>query len=317
MTSVKESEPREDLREFAANLFESLKRSDQRIKGGLYLRGLLSDEPRKSMYPMARLLGVDHQGLQQFITSSTWDLTPVRARLARYAHDSCQPVAWAIGDTGFLKGGSASPCVARQRFGPTGRTANCQVGASVQLISEHGSAAVSWRLLVPCSWDDRLARGEAEAVTIGRLRQRCGIPDSARHRPRWATAVHMVDELLSWGMQPPLIVVNESYGDNDGFRTAMERRGLAYVVQSDSVRRSARPVPGGPGVDAGAEPGAPKELKPAALSSVRARAEAGFHELKEEHGLDHFEGRSWIGWHRHVTLASAAQAFLAGSRHHR
>ena len=26
-------------------------------------------------------------------------------------------------------------------------------------------------------------------------------------------------------------------------------------------------------------------------------------------GLDHFEGRSWTGWHRHVTLAAAAQAF--------
>jgi SRSO17 transposase len=27
-------------------------------------------------------------------------------------------------------------------------------------------------------------------------------------------------------------------------------------------------------------------------------------------GLDHFEGRSWIGWHRHVTLAAAAELFL-------
>ncbi len=26
-------------------------------------------------------------------------------------------------------------------------------------------------------------------------------------------------------------------------------------------------------------------------------------------GLDHFEGRSFTGWHRHVTLAALAQAF--------
>ena len=31
-------------------------------------------------------------------------------------------------------------------------------------------------------------------------------------------------------------------------------------------------------------------------------------------GLDHFEGRSWIGWHRHVTLAAAAQLFLTQLR---
>ena len=30
-------------------------------------------------------------------------------------------------------------------------------------------------------------------------------------------------------------------------------------------------------------------------------------------GLDHFEGRSWTGWHRHVTLAAPAHAFLTRS----
>ncbi|MFC9399353.1 IS701 family transposase, partial [Streptomyces sp. NPDC057027] len=27
-------------------------------------------------------------------------------------------------------------------------------------------------------------------------------------------------------------------------------------------------------------------------------------------GLDHFEGRSFTGWHRHVTLVTAAHLFL-------
>jgi SRSO17 transposase len=34
-----------------------------------YVRGLLTDGARKSMQPMARRLGSDHQGLQQFIVS--------------------------------------------------------------------------------------------------------------------------------------------------------------------------------------------------------------------------------------------------------
>jgi SRSO17 transposase len=33
--------------------------------------------------------------------------------------------------------------------------------------------------------------------------------------------------------------------------------------------------------------------------------------LKGEIGLDHFEGRTWRGFHHHVTLCSAAHAFLA------
>ena len=33
-------------------------------------------------------------------------------------------------------------------------------------------------------------------------------------------------------------------------------------------------------------------------------------ELKEELGLDHYEGRHWLGWHHHFTLVSVACAFL-------
>jgi SRSO17 transposase len=33
-----------------------------------------------------------------------------------------------------------------------------------------------------------------------------------------------------------------------------------------------------------------------------------------EHGFGHFEGRSYLGWHRYVTLAALAQAFCAMMR---
>ncbi len=41
---------------------------------------------------------------------------------------------------------------------------------------------------------------------------------------------------------------------------------------------------------------------------MRWRIEQDYRELKDGPGLDHFEGRSRVGWHRHVTLASVAQA---------
>jgi len=43
---------------------------------------------------------------------------------------------------------------------------------------------------------------------------------------------------------------------------------------------------------------------------ARWRVEQDYRELKEELGLDHYEGRHWLGWHHHVTLVSLAFAFL-------
>jgi SRSO17 transposase len=37
-------------------------------------------------------------------------------------------------------------------------------------------------------------------------------------------------------------------------------------------------------------------------------------ELKDALGLGHFEGRSWPGWHHHVTLVSVAHAFVTLER---
>src|SRR5439155_17884560 len=45
------------------------------------------------------------------------------------------------------------------------------------------------------------------------------------------------------------------------------------------------------------------------LGKIRWRIEHDYRELKHGLGLDHFEGRNFTGWHRHVTLAVLAQAF--------
>ncbi len=45
------------------------------------------------------------------------------------------------------------------------------------------------------------------------------------------------------------------------------------------------------------------------LGKIRWRIEHDYRELKTALGLDHFEGRSFTGWHRHVTLVTAAHLF--------
>src|ERR671929_1332805 len=103
MTPEEIDRVRPRLAAFAAEMLGGLARSDQRAKGELYLRGLLVDGKRKSMQPMAARLGVDHQQLQQFVTSSTWDHVEVRQRVARWADDFWTPRRMSSTTADFLK----------------------------------------------------------------------------------------------------------------------------------------------------------------------------------------------------------------------
>jgi SRSO17 transposase len=394
------------LVEFTARMLDGgVRRSDQRAKGELYLRGLLSDGARKSMQPMAQRLGVDHQGLQQFVTSSTWDHEAVRANVARWGVQAIDPAVYVVDDSGFPKDGTASPFVARQYSGTLGKTGNCQIGVSIQMATDRASLAANWRLFCHASWDDTTIADEQAAQTVRERRTRAGIPEQVRHREKWRLALDMLDQMTGeWGL-PKLPVVGDSgYGDATEFRLGLEERGFEYVLEVDPTAsayphdavpvtptysgRGRPPAPGYPskpvslrelalaagrgalrqvtwrhGTKTSADnpnaamrsrflairvrpanrniprhddgslpdcwliaewpPGEPGPVKywlsnmaadtalktMVRLGKIRWRIEHDYRELKTGLGLDHFEGRSYTGWHRHVTLVVLAQAF--------
>jgi len=53
------------------------------------------------------------------------------------------------------------------------------------------------------------------------------------------------------------------------------------------------------------------------LAHHRWAIEQQYQELKDELGLDHFEGRSFPGWHRHVVLTALAYTWLQHERRRR
>jgi SRSO17 transposase len=50
------------------------------------------------------------------------------------------------------------------------------------------------------------------------------------------------------------------------------------------------------------------------LARMRWKIELDYKQLKGELGLDHYEGRSWLGWYHHTALVTAAHGFLTLER---
>jgi SRSO17 transposase len=212
------------LVEFCSEMFESLARKDQRRWGEVYLRGLMLDGKRKSIEPMAARLGDgDEQCLQQFVNQSPWDEVAVRRALARRMSRELAPAAWMVDDTGFPKFGKMSVGVARQYSGALGKVGNCQIGVSVNACSDEASCPLDWRLFIPEEWD--------EGSKFNRDRRaKAKLPDDVRHTEKWRLALEMIDELIGWGITPPVILGDGAYGDITEFRSGLEQRELEYVL---------------------------------------------------------------------------------------
>ena len=114
----------ERLEAFAGEvLAEAMNRPVQRVNGGLYVRGLLEQGPRKSLEPIVERLGgdADYQSMQQFVADSPWDSALVLKAVAERVAPQIDVEAWVLDDTGFPKDGKDSPGVKRQYSGTLGQ----------------------------------------------------------------------------------------------------------------------------------------------------------------------------------------------------
>ena len=98
---------------------------------GLFLEGLLGDEPRKTGWMRAEAAGRSGPWRQQAILGrGDWDAGALRDIVRDYVikHLADDNAVLVIDETGFLKQGKASCGVARQDTGSAGKITNCQIG---------------------------------------------------------------------------------------------------------------------------------------------------------------------------------------------
>jgi DDE superfamily endonuclease len=211
------------LEDYAAQfdpLFASLA---QRRGFRAYLQGLLLPRDRnKTLTALAGAeptVGAQHgavQGLQFFVSESTWDADAVnRRRLALLLADpATRPHGQGvlvIDDTGDRKAGRHTAHVARQYLGSVGKTDN----GIVAVTSLWASERVSWPVHVaPYTPASRLPKGNRDP--------------GFRTKPQ--LAVELVAAAGTAGVAFRAVVADCFYGDNEGFTVALGQAGVPYVL---------------------------------------------------------------------------------------
>jgi SRSO17 transposase len=256
-------------------------------------------------------------------------------------------ITWAIlrqaqDEAGFLKKGVESAGVQRQYTGTAGRIENAQAGVFLGYAGCHGHALIDRALDLPRSWTDDRARCRAAhvpdaagfatkpALGLARLeRARAAglafawiagesVYGADRTIRRWAQAYGLVDVLaVTTGQRLAMRPVAAWFAD----QLAARPEDAAPVWQRLSAGEGAQ----GPRLydwaciaHRGGAPGfrcallVRRSLSDLVrIAGRRWTSESNFEQAKGEVGLDQYEVRSYVGWHRHVTLAMLAHAYLA------
>lgn len=213
---------KERLEAFAGEvLAEAMNRPAQRVNGGLYVRGLLEQGPRKSLEPIVERLGgdADYQSMQQFVADSPWDPALVVKAVAERVARQIEVEAWVLDDTGFPKDGKDSPGVKRQYSGTLGKRGNCQIGVSVHAVGAAGTVPLGWALYLPEDWCSDEQR-----------RRKAKIPDEVVFKTKSELGVELVERAAGWDVPRAPVLGDHAYGENTWLRDRLHQAECEYVL---------------------------------------------------------------------------------------
>ena len=188
----------------------------------VYVRGQLSNLPRKSVEPIALKAKVPVRTLQEFLTHHEWDHLLLRDRLQQIvATDHAGPGSVGlIDETSFVKKGTHTPGVQRQWCGHLGKVDNCVVTVHLGYTRNDFQCLIDADLFLPESWDQD--------------RDRCrkaGIPDAIVYRPKWKIALEQFDRAVANGLVFDWLTFDEGYGGKPEFLRELSTRKQHWVAE--------------------------------------------------------------------------------------
>lgn len=197
-------------------------RRDTRAHFPVYVRGQLSELPRKSVEPMALAAGASVRTLQEFLTHLTWDEDRMRNRVASIVaqeHADEESIGL-IDETGWVKKGDQTPGVQRQYCGSVGKQENSIVTVHLGYAAGDFHCLLDGDLFLPESWNADRERC-----------RRAGIPDEVVYRPKTEMALELYDRAVGHGVHFEWLTFDEWYGGKPPFLRALQARGQKFVAE--------------------------------------------------------------------------------------
>ena len=216
----------EQLVEFHQLFRDCFVRSQQRLLGLGYLRGLVSDIERKNIEAIALAFGGQKKvrSMQNFLSRYPWDEEKMVVRshgLLGEAIGECDGM-WCVDSSEFPKKGKESVGVARQYCGARGKTENCQSGVFVSFTSAVGYGLLEGRLYLPKLWF------EAE---YEQRRKACKIPPEVKFATKTEIALELLRRQLRRGiLHAPWLGCDSFFGVDHGFRDEVDAMGMTYLA---------------------------------------------------------------------------------------
>jgi SRSO17 transposase len=299
------------LDEFLEPFREAFRRREQWQWASVYLQGLLRPGQRKTIGNLAQCVVLPPdlpvtdtaQALQHFVNQSPWDEERLWRRYRALLAARCDAAAGTLvlEEFVFVKQGRHSVGVQRQYSAARGGKCNCQIAVGVHRAGADGVFPLALRLYLPRGWLGDPSRLDA-----------AGVPAEARRpQSRSGLALALLDAVRAEGWLAPVVAGGAGFGADASLREALADRGPGYVlaVPDDSRLLVGERVTAVEDEDRSVllvSSGTSEPL--AAWRDVEAVRRAN-RALCDERGLDHFEGRSWRGFHHHACLAVLAAVF--------
>jgi len=214
-----------ELNKFLAKFDDCFSRSESRQNLRIYVKGQLSDLPRKSIEPIALAAKVPPRTLQYFLSTIAWDQGRMVDKLQwTVAAEHAHPEAIGIVDgSGNPKKGYHTACVQRQWCGNTGKVDNCVVGVHTAYVAGDFQCILDSDLYLPQSWANDPVR-----------RKKVGIPDNVVYRKKTQIALDQISHSVGNGIRVLAWTFDELYGRDREFLDGLDALGQNYVGQVPS-----------------------------------------------------------------------------------